>query len=137
MAAYLVWAIIGFILIIAEMLTGTFFLLVIGVAALVGALVAFFGGAFWLQAIVTAIVALAGIYGVHLWRSSRPKDGPGQNSLEVGQTVVFASWVNQESGTARVIYRGSQWDAKVSGAANPNDVLTIKSVEQGVLQVSA
>ena len=40
MAAYLMWAIAGFVLIIAELMTGTFYLLVIGVAALAAAVVA-------------------------------------------------------------------------------------------------
>ena len=137
MATYLLWAIAGFVLIIAELVTGTFYLLVLGVAALVGALVAYLGGAFWLQAIFTAAAALLGIYGVHMWWQKHPKNTPAGNSLEVGQTVVLEQWVNEASGTARVKYRGSSWDAKVEGGAAPNDVLTIRAVEQGVLRVSA
>jgi membrane protein implicated in regulation of membrane protease activity len=137
MAAYLLWAIAGFVLIIAELLTGTFYLLVFGVAALVGAIVAFFGGAFWLQVILTAAASFIGIYLVHAWWQKNPKDAAKDNSLEVGQTVVFEHWVNETSGTARVKYRGSSWDAKVEGAAKPDDVLTIKATAQGVLLVSS
>jgi membrane protein implicated in regulation of membrane protease activity len=137
MAAYLLWAIAGFVLIIAELVTGTFYLLVFGVAALVGALVAYLGGAFWVQAILTAAAALIGIYAVHMWWQKNPKDAKSDNSLEVGQAVVLEEWVNQASGTARVRYRGSSWDAQVEGAANVNDTLTIRAVEQGVLRVSA
>ena len=135
MATYLLWAIAGFILIIAELVTGTFYLLVLGVAALVGALVAWLGGAFWLQAISTAAATLIGTYLVHTWWKSHPKESQAENSLEVGQTVVFEAWVNEASGAARVKYRGASWDAKVAGAAKPDDVLTIKALEQGVLQV--
>lgn len=137
MALYLLWAIAGFVLIIAELLTGTFYLLVLGVAALVGALVAFLGGAFWLQVILTAAAALVGVYGVHMWWQKHPKNTTIGNSLDVGQTVVLEHWVNEASGTARVKYRGSLWDAKVDGNAAPHDVLTIRAVEQGVLRVSA
>lgn len=139
MAAYLLWAIAGFVLIIAELLTGTFYLLVFGIAALVGALVAYMGGAFWLQAVLTAAASLVGVYAVHMWWQKNPKESKGDNSLEVGQTVVLEEWVNQASGTARVRYRGSSWDAQVEGAANANvnDTLTIQAVEQGVLRVSA
>lgn len=136
MATYLLWAIAGFVLIIAELVTGTFYLLVLGVAALVGALVAWLGGAFWLQAILTAAATLIGTYLVHVWWRRHPKESQAENSLEVGQTVVFESWVNKASGTARVKYRGASWDAKVTGSAKPDDVLTIKALEQGVLQVS-
>lgn len=137
MAAYLLWAIAGFVLIIAELVTGTFYLLVFGIAALVGALVAYMGGAFWLQAVLTAAGALVGVYAVHMWWQKHPKESKANNSLEVGQAVVLEEWVNQASGTARVRYRGSSWDAQVEGAANVNDTLTIQAVEQGVLRVSA
>lgn len=135
MATYLLWAIAGFILIIAELVSGTFYLLVLGVAALVGALVAWLGGVFWLQAILAAAATLIGTYLVHVWWQRHPKESQAENSLEVGQAVVFESWVNEASGTARVKYRGASWDAKVTGSAKPEDVLTIKALEQGVLQV--
>jgi len=138
MAAYLLWAVAGFVLIIAELLTGSFYLLVFGVAALIGALVAYLGGAFWLQIVLTAAATFIGIYLVHAWWQKNPKDAQSDNSLEVGQTVVFENWVSEASGTARVKYRGASWDAKVDGGdkPNPNDVLTIKATAQGVLLVS-
>ncbi len=136
MTAYLIWAIVGFLLIIVELLTGTFYLLVFGVAALIGALVAWLGGPFWLQVVATAAAALLGTYLVHRWWRSHPKDSAAQNSLEVGQTVVFENWVNEANHTARVKYRGASWDARVNGTAKPDDVLTITATEQGVLVVS-
>src|SRR5256885_9549563 len=57
----LAWLITGFILIIAELMTGTFYLLVLGTAALVGAGVAYAsGGPVW-QAFGAATVAGAGV----------------------------------------------------------------------------
>jgi membrane protein implicated in regulation of membrane protease activity len=135
MATYLFWAIAGFVLIIAELVTGTFYLLVLGVAALVGALIAYFGGSFWVQAILTAAAALIGVYLVHVWWQKNPRNAKAENSLEVGQTVVLETWVNEASGMARVKYRGSSWDAKVDGAAAVNDVLTIRQVANGMLHV--
>jgi membrane protein implicated in regulation of membrane protease activity len=64
MASYVLWAIAGFVLVIAELLTGTFYLLVFGVAALAGALVAYLGGAFWLQVVFG--VADRCVFGPHL-----------------------------------------------------------------------
>lgn len=137
MSAYLLWAIAGFILIIVELLTGTFYLLVLGIAALVAALVAFSGGAFWLQCVLAAAAALIGVYLVHRWWQKHPKEAASEAALEVGQTVTLESWVNQAGGMARVRYRGTAWDARVEGAAQPNDVLVIRQVVQGVLHVSA
>lgn len=137
MATYLLWAIAGFVLIIVELMSGTFYLLVLGIAALVGAAVAFAGAAVWVQVIVAAAAALIGIYAVNRWWSTHPKAGHSSNSLDIGQTVVLESWVNEASGMARVRYRGSSWDAKVDTPATIDDVLHIKAQENGVLHVSA
>ena len=57
MEPYLAWIVAGFLLVIVELLTGTFYLLVIGVGAFAGALVAYAGGTYFVQA-VGACVAL-------------------------------------------------------------------------------
>src|SRR5439155_27162859 len=70
----LAWLIAGFILIIAELMTGTFYLLVLGIAALVGAGVGYASGALVWQAIGAAIVAVAGVVWVHRFKQTgRPK----------------------------------------------------------------
>ena len=150
MATYLLWAIAGFILVIAELLSGTFYLLVLGMAALATALAAYLGAAFWVQAMVAAAVALIGIYAVRRWWATHPKSGEASNNLDLGQAVVIESWVNQAAGTARIKYRGSSWDAQiVNGANSPNgtnatsgapklsDVLYICGQENGVFHVGA
>lgn len=137
MATYLLWAIAGFVLIIVELVSGTFYLLVLGIAALVAAAAAYFGAALWMQVIAASAVALVGIYVVHRRWSTRPRQGHSSNNLNIGQAVVLESWVDEASGTARIKYRGSSWDAKVDAPASINDVLYIKAQEDGVLQVSA
>ena len=136
MSGYIVWAVAGLVLVIAELLTGTFYLLVLGVAALAGALTAYLGGGFWLQCLLSAAVALIGIYCVHLWRqkhTGRPQD---RGSLDIGQSVVLDSWVNQAHGMAKVKYRGALWDAKAPADAQVNDVLYIQASEGAVLRVA-
>lgn len=137
MDMYVVWAIAGFILIIAEMLTGTFYLLVIGIAALVGAVAAYFGAPFWLQAVIAAAAALAGVFGVHSWWLKHPKNAGTMANLDTGEAVVLEAWVDQVAGRARVRYRGTSWDAHVTGPASLNDTLYIRSQQSGVLDVSA
>ncbi|MBI3147689.1 MAG: NfeD family protein [Betaproteobacteria bacterium] len=137
MQEYLLWAIVGFALVIAELVTGTFYLLVLGVAALIAAVVAFLGAAFWLQAVVGAAVALIGVYLVHYWRQRNPVDAKGSNDLDRGQPVVFESWVDQASGIARVKYRGSTWDARIDSAATETETLYITGQQNGQLLVSA
>ncbi|CAG1003594.1 hypothetical protein BURK2_03227 [Burkholderiales bacterium] len=135
MQEYLLWAIVGFALVIAELVTGTFYLLVLGVAALVAAVVAFFGAEFWLQALVAAAVSLTGVYLVHYWRQQNPAQAQGSNDLDRGQQVVFESWVDEASGLARVKYRGSTWDARIDGAPH-TATLYITGQQDGRLLVS-
>lgn len=136
MDAYLLWAIAGIVLIIVEMLTGTFYLLVLGCAALVAAGAAWFGQTFWVQAVVSAAVAVAGVLLVNRYRSrGSPAD---KQSLDVGQSVTLESWINEADGLARVNYRNAQWEARVTGERVPGGkVFYIHAVAGNTLMVSA
>ena len=132
----LAWLIAGFILIIVELVTGTFYLLVIGIAAFAGAGVAYAGGTFVWQALAAAAVAVAGVVWVHLVRKSiSPKRMQG---LDFGQPAAFESWVNKSTAQARVRYRDAQWDAQVAGDASgePGEILYIVAVDGNTLKVS-
>lgn len=136
MDAYLFWAVAGIVLIIVEMLTGTFYLLVLGIAALAAAGAAWFGHSFWVQAVVTAAVAIVGVILVNRYRS---KDLPAsKQSLDIGQSVTLDSWISEADGLARVQYRNAQWEARVTGERPPGGkVFYIHAVEGNTLQVSA
>ncbi len=132
----LAWLIAGFILIIVELVTGTFYLLVLGLAALVGAGVGYASGAFVWQAVGAAIVAVAGVIWVNQFKKKMaPKRMRG---LDVGQPAAFDSWVNKGAGHARVKYRDALWDAQVAGDASgePGEILYISSVDGSTLKVS-
>ena len=78
----LAWAIVGLVLVIAELLSGTFYLLMLAVAAFGAALAAYFGQSFPVQSIVAALLAAAGCYAVHVYRAkSSSKRRPRCRSL--------------------------------------------------------
>ena len=132
----LTWLIAGFILIIVELVTGTFYLLVLGIAALIGAGVAYASGGFVWQAMVAAIVAVAGVIWVNQFKKKMaPKRMRG---LDVGQPAAFDSWVNKSAGHARVKYRDALWDAQVADDASgePGEIFYITSVDGSTLKVS-
>ena len=109
------WAILGLTLVIVELLTGTFYLLVLGVAAFGAALVAWLGQGFPVQAIVAALIAALGCYGVHVYRT---KNTTRQMApVDAGQPAHFENWIDQGARLARVNYRGTSWDALVDGDA--------------------
>jgi len=132
----LIWLIAGFVLIITELVTGTFYLLVLGLAALAAAGVAYAGGVFVWQAIAAAIVALAGVVAVH--RYKRKIQPQRMRGLDVGQPAAFESWVNQGAGHARVRYRDTLWDAQVADGApaEPGEIFYVAAVDGNTLKVS-
>ena len=136
MDAYLVWLVAGFILVIAELVTGTFYLLVLGVAAFVGAGVAYSGGSLLAQAIVAAVFAVVGTIWVHRYRHALGSQR--MRGLDVGQPATFESWINKSVGHARVKYRDALWDAQVAEGASgePGEVLYVTTVDGSTLKVS-
>ena len=125
MEPYLAWIIAGFVLVIIELLTGTFYLLVIGVGAFAGAAFAWAGAGYFLQAVAACAVALAGTAWVHAWHARHRKGGVEDNLLDRGQPVVLESWVDAAAGRARVQYRGASWDARLVGAERPEPGATL------------
>ncbi len=110
---YWIWVIAGIALVVAELLSGTFYLLVLGVSAFVAAAVAWFGAPFLAQVLAAGVIAVAGVF----WIRSRKHAlaTPDMASLDVGQAVTLQSWVSQADRVARVMYRDALWDAVIAG----------------------
>jgi membrane protein implicated in regulation of membrane protease activity len=141
MELYLLWIIAGIALVIAEMLTGTFYLLVVGAGAFVAAVVAWLGLNVIFQSIVGGIVAIGGTLFVHHWHEARRnRDAGRSNFLDRGQAVVLEGWSNENAGIARVKYRGTSWDARVDDPLArpvPGSTLYIEGQEGNMLLVAA
>ena len=141
MELWLIWTVAGFALVIAELVTGTFYLLVIALGAFAGALVAYLGGNEMVQAVVGSVVAIGGAIAVHHWHSRRRQADKGHaNLLDLGQPVVLESWANESAGIARVKYRGTSWDARLASTSprpEPGSTLYIEGQDGGMLIVAA
>ena len=139
MELWLLWLIAGFVLVIAELLTGTFYLLVVGVGAFAGSVAAWMGANVIVQAIVGSAVALAGAWFVHHWHEAHRKNDKGpSNLLDRGQPVVLEGWENEAAGIARVKYRGASWDARVAAPdarPAPGSTLYIDAMDGNMLVV--
>ena len=133
----LAWAIAGLALVITELLTGTFYLLMIALAAFGAAAAAWLGQTFPVQSIVASVVAAAGCYGVHLYRAKSA--GQKMAPIDAGMPANFESWVDAGARLARVRYRGASWDARVEGneALEPGAVLYVVATEGNTLKVAA
>jgi membrane protein implicated in regulation of membrane protease activity len=103
-------------LIVAELLTGTFYLLMIAFGFIAGALVKLGGGNLAAQCVVAALVALAAMLLLRRSRFGRRRqrrDASGNPDvvLDIGAPVEVKAWRN---GQARVPYRGAQWDVELA-----------------------
>jgi membrane protein implicated in regulation of membrane protease activity len=128
------WWIAAAVLIAAELLTGTFYLLAIGIAVALGGVAAWLGAALPLQFGVAGALGVALTIAAHRWRLARASPPP-QPSLDVGQTVHVQTW--NADGTARVAYRGSTWDAELAAPDVPRaDTLYIVAMRGSVLVLS-
>jgi membrane protein implicated in regulation of membrane protease activity len=119
MQLWLLWLIAGFVLVIADLVTGTFYLLVIGLGAFAGAGMAWAGAHAVVQSFTASVVALVGVWVVHHWHARRRPGKKGDNCLDRGQPVVLEGWSNEPAGIARVRYRGTSWDARVAPGERP------------------
>ena len=132
----IVWAVIGLVLVIVEVVTGTFYLLMLGVAAFGAALAAWLGLGFSAQSIVAAVVSAVGCYGVHLYRA---KNSAQQMApIDAGMPASFESWLDAGSRLARVRYRGASWDARGEGgeAVAPGATLDVLAADGNTLRVA-
>jgi membrane protein implicated in regulation of membrane protease activity len=134
----LFWAILGLTLVIVELLTGTFYLLMLGIAAFGAALAAWLGQGIGVQAIVAAVISGCGCYGVHVYRAKNAKGQMAQ--VDAGQPASFENWVDQGARLARVRYRGASWDALVDESENavpaPGSMLYVVSTSGNTLKVT-
>jgi len=115
------WWVIAGVAVAVELATGTFYLLMIALGCVAGAIAAHLGLATTAQVAVAAIVGGGATALWHWRRSKQPKAAPARTNhdvnLDVGERVVVRAWV--EDGTARVQYRGSAWTARLAPGARP------------------
>jgi len=134
MAAYWMWWIVAAALIAAELLTGTFYLLVIGLAVACGGVVAWLDWSTPYQWLTASVLGVAGVIALERWKRGRGRS-PDQPALDVGQMVKVQSWGPDR--TARVSYRGSTWDAELASPETPQgETMYIAATRGSVLILS-
>lgn len=131
-----VWAVIGLVLVIVELLTGTFYLLMLGVAAFGAALAAYLGFEFGSQAIVAVLISAIGCYGVHVYRAKNRAQQMAP--IDAGMPASFESWLDAGARLARVRYRGASWEARVEGleAIEPGATVYVLAADGNTLRVA-
>jgi membrane protein implicated in regulation of membrane protease activity len=116
MAAYIIWWVLAAVLVGIEVVTGTFYLLAVGIAFVAGGIAAIAGASIPVQMLIGAMLGLIGTLLAHRWRKQQVEMAP-QVSLDTGQSVTVLTW--KPDGTARVEHRGTQWDAELASPTTP------------------
>lgn len=103
-------------LVAAELLTGTFYLLMLALGAAAGAIAAHAGLSGTAQIALAALTGGGSAAAWHVWRrrsAGNATAAPADQSLDIGCPVQVAQWA--ADGTARVHHRGSDWNARYAG----------------------
>jgi membrane protein implicated in regulation of membrane protease activity len=131
MAVYIYWFLIAVFLVGLEMATGTFYLLMVAIAIAIGGIAALLGLMFSAQLALAALAGISGIFLLKVFKAKHNSETTGQ-SLDTGQPVKILIW--HEDGTARVFYRGTEWNAELNAKeVDPNGTFYIKDVRGSVL----
>lgn len=118
MEIYIYWFLLALVLLGLEMVTGTFYLLMVAVALAVGGFASLLGAGMIWQMTLCALTVVAGTIVLRRWKITQASEAPNA-SLDIGQPVKAIRW--NDNGTARVSYRGAEWDAEPESADTPHD----------------
>ncbi|MFL9896655.1 NfeD family protein [Paraburkholderia fungorum] len=125
----LFWWIGAGVLVVLELISGTFYLLMIALGCVAAAIAHMAGAAADLQFAIAAVVALAAVLLLRRSRFGRrtrkeASKNPDVN-LDIGQTLSVPAWHERR---ARVNYRGAAWDVELA-AGEPEDAQIYEIVE--------
>lgn len=109
------WFVLAFGLLIAELVTGTFYLLVISIALASAGVAHLLGAGLATQLVVAAAIGFGGSLALRRSRFGRRGRRDGADAvqhMDVGQVIRVDRW--SPSRTARASYRGALWDVELA-----------------------
>ncbi len=109
MTAFSAWLALALVLVAVELLTGSFFFLLLGAGALGGAIAAHYGAPVAHQMAASAVCCLPAL-AILAFKLKRGELKQVLESLDVGGIVEVTHW--DSSDHALVQHRGAQWVAK-------------------------
>jgi membrane protein implicated in regulation of membrane protease activity len=114
MADSTLWWVLAGAAVAVELLTGTFYLLMLAIGMVAGALAAHAGASSPIQLVVAALVGGGAVVGWHMVRKRRFAGAASTNiDFDAGERVHVDAWTADN--TASVRYRGTVWTAVPAG----------------------
>jgi membrane protein implicated in regulation of membrane protease activity len=122
LSAPVLWWIAAGALVAIEMATGTFYLLMLALGCVAGALLAHTGASASGQWVGAALLGGGATAAWHFKRARSPRSAPAESNrdvnLDIGQTLQVLEW--SPDGSARAQYRGAAWSVQYEGSGTPS-----------------
>jgi len=119
-AATLWWVAAG-LLVAAELFVGSFYMLMLALGCAAGAVAAHAGLGASAQLVVAALIGAGTTAVWHYRRARAPRSAPVESNrdanLDIGASIQVPQW--QTDGSARISYRGSDWNVEFRGDGRP------------------
>lgn len=113
MQAYVAWWILAAVLVGVELTSGTFYLLVYGLAAVAAGVAAWLGAGTLAQLVTAGAIAVLGTLVLRRWKRSTGHPESTVQDMDIGQSVQVEFW---QDGRGQAKYRGALWDAEAESA---------------------
>ncbi|SAK58762.1 NfeD family protein [Caballeronia temeraria] len=112
----LIWWVAAGALIVAELFTGTFYLLMIAIGMIAGGVAFVLGAMPHVQMGAAAVIALIAVAVLRRsrfgnWKRRNDASHDTAVNLDIGATLEVDQW---RDGHARAMYRGAQWDVELA-----------------------
>lgn len=137
---WIVWFSLAAVLVAVEMISTTFYLLMLAVGLVAGGIAAWLGADLIWQIFVAALVAALAVLILRRVRIQRIRGQGGQMdeadlNFDIGQVIEVRHW--DKHGRSRVHYRGTEWDTELQAGehAEPGE-FQIRAVRDNRLIVS-
>ncbi len=138
MADWINWFVLAGVVVILELFSGTFYLLMVAIGLACGGVAALLGAP---GAVPMIVAAAVGVAATLLLRRSRFARAPRGNAArdpnvnqDIGAKVTVETW---QDGCARVMYRGALWDVLLAPGCEPvAGTFTVREVQGSRLIVS-
>ncbi len=121
MAESTMWWVLAGVVIAVELVTGTFYLLMVSIGLMAAALSAHLGASTAAQYVVAALIGGGSVVAWRAYKQQQPSGLPASANhdvnMDIGETVHVEAW--NPDGTSTVKYRGAQWNVSIAPGDTP------------------
>lgn len=135
MEAWTWWLVLAGVVIICELFTGTFYLLMFALGLASAAVVSLFTDSVQVQMLIAAVIGSAATLALHNskygWKERTDAARDPNVNIDIGQQLTVDDWQDQGNGVsvARTKYRGAMWDVELRHANGSSGLFVIEAVE--------